>query len=209
MKFNGLYKLLIEYEEDIQEKYTEKQQDYVVVYSGRFQPFHNNHYKTYKDLVNKFGDNVYIATSNKTVPNKSPFNFKEKHKIITTMFKDIPKDKVVQIKNPYNPQEILSKFDDDTVYIAAVGEKDSKRLGGKYFEKYEDGREFKGYKEQGYTYINPLNTLKYNGEIISGTSSRENLGSNEETATKFFNTIYPKFNKDIFNLIRSKILWNF
>ena len=41
---------------------------------------------------------------------------------------------VVQVKNPYNPQEILSKFPEDTTYIAVVGEKDSQRLKGKYFK---------------------------------------------------------------------------
>jgi malate/lactate dehydrogenase len=36
--------------------------NYVVVYSGRFQPFHKGHYATYEHLVKKFGkDNVYIG----------------------------------------------------------------------------------------------------------------------------------------------------
>ena len=39
----------------------------VVVYSGRFQPFHKGHYATYDNLVRKFGkDSVYIGTSNVT-----------------------------------------------------------------------------------------------------------------------------------------------
>jgi hypothetical protein len=37
------------------------------------------------------------------------------------MFPDIPKKQVVKVKNPYKPIEILSKFPDDTVYVAAVG----------------------------------------------------------------------------------------
>jgi nicotinamide mononucleotide adenylyltransferase len=38
----------------------------VVVYVGRFQPFHKGHYGTYSHLVKKFGkDNFYIGTSNK------------------------------------------------------------------------------------------------------------------------------------------------
>ena len=49
----------------------------VVVYSGRFQPFHKGHYATYDNLVRKFGkDSVYIGTSNVTDSKKSPFNFK-------------------------------------------------------------------------------------------------------------------------------------
>ena len=79
----------------------------VVVYAGRFQPFHKGHYATYSHLVKKFGkNNVYIGTSNKTDNNKSPFNFKEKVMIITKMF-GIPKNKIVQVKNPYVPTEVL------------------------------------------------------------------------------------------------------
>jgi len=45
----------------------------VVVYSGRFQPFHKGHYATYDNLVRKFGkDSVYIGTSNVTDSKKSP-----------------------------------------------------------------------------------------------------------------------------------------
>jgi len=46
----------------------------VVVYSGRFQPFHKGHYATYDHLVKKFGkDSVYIGTSDVTDNKKSPF----------------------------------------------------------------------------------------------------------------------------------------
>lgn len=92
----------------------EQTSDRVVVYSGRFQPFHKGHFATYQLLVRKFGkENVYIGTSNKTDNVKSPFGFKEKKYIITKMF-GVPSNKVVQIKNPYAPVEILNKFDSKT-----------------------------------------------------------------------------------------------
>ena len=51
----------------------------IVVYGGRFQPFHKGHYAAYEDLVSTFGkQNVYIGTSNDTSSDKSPFTFKEK-----------------------------------------------------------------------------------------------------------------------------------
>jgi cytidyltransferase-like protein len=51
----------------------------IVVYSGRFQPFHKGHYAAYKNLVSKFGaGNVFIGSSNTTSQPKSPFNFQEK-----------------------------------------------------------------------------------------------------------------------------------
>ncbi|MDA7794046.1 hypothetical protein N8985_08135, partial [Glaciecola sp.] len=86
----------------------------VVIYVGRFQPMHKGHYGTYQHLVKKFGkDNVYVGTSDKVQLPKSPFNFKEKVKIMTTMF-GIPKSKIHRVKNPYKPTEILKKFDEKT-----------------------------------------------------------------------------------------------
>ena len=111
----------------------------VVVYPGRFQPFHKGHHHSYSQLVSKFGKkNVFIATSNKTEAGRSPLGFKEKKVIMTTMF-GIPSSQIVQVKNPYAPSEILNKYDpDSTVLVVAVGEKDSSRLmGGKYFQSFK------------------------------------------------------------------------
>jgi len=53
--------------------------DTVVIYPGRFHPFHKGHKSVYDALVKRFGKNrVYIATSNKVDPPKSPFTFDEK-----------------------------------------------------------------------------------------------------------------------------------
>ena len=174
----------------------------VVVYSGRFQPFHKGHYASYQKLVSKFGtDSVFIGTSNDTSGPKSPFNFKEKKKIATTMF-GIPSNRFVQIKNPYKPVEILSKFDGQTTqYIAAVGEKDADRLKGNYFKPYK-GKQGYGYDEIGYVYATPAEP-----NPISGTDVRNNLGSGDEKkAKKFFLTAYPKFDKSIFDLITGKLI---
>ena len=175
--------------------------DYVVVYSGRFQPFHKGHFATYQHLVKKFGkDNVYIGTSDKTDKLKSPFNFKEKQTIMTKMF-GIPSNKIVQIKNPYAPVEILKKFDENTTaFITVVGEKDEQRLGGKYFTPYKGELEA-GYAEKGHVYISPAQP-----NAISGTDVRNWLGSGEiEDRKKLFSKAYPKFDEKIFQLITSKL----
>jgi Zn-dependent peptidase ImmA (M78 family) len=177
----------------------EKMTKTVVIYSGRFQPFHKGHYAAYQKLVSKFGvNNVYIGTSNKTDNVKSPFNFNEKAKIITKMF-GIPSNKIVQVSNPYAPKEVLSKFDKNTTaYIAAVGEKDADRLAGKYFEPYQ-GETTQGYDVAGYTYIIPPESNQ-----ISGTDVRNWLSS--DNAEKLFLKAYPKFDKEIFKMITSKLI---
>ena len=97
----------------------------VVVYPGRFQPFHLGHKEVFNSLQNKFGrDNVYIATSNKTDGAKSPFSFSDK-----TIFMNaagIPSDRIIEVSNPY---KLPDQFDPtNTVYVAVVGGPDKNRL---------------------------------------------------------------------------------
>ena len=176
----------------------------VVTYVGRFHPFHSGHYATYQHLVKKFGkDNVYIGTSDKVQLPKSPFQFKEKVQIMTTMF-GIPKDKIVKVKNPYTPKEILQSFPEETTaFITVVGEKDKNRLGGKYFEPYK-GKVEKGFADAGYVYVAPSQARG-----ISGTEVRKGMSNpDEQSRIKFFKSVYPKFNQKIFDLVSSRILRN-
>ena len=173
----------------------------IIIYGGRFQPFHKGHYAAYQNLVSEFGKaNVYIGTSNDTSSDKSPFTFKEKKEIATKMF-GVPVTKFIKVNNPYRPMEILSKYDGKiTQYIAAVGEKDASRLKSPYFKPYK-GKAGYGYDEVGYYY-----TVPSEENPISGTDVRKKLGSsNKEVAKKFFLKAYPSFDKDIFKMITTKL----
>lgn len=174
----------------------------VVVYAGRFQPFHKGHYATYEHLVKRFGkQNVFIGTSNQQGGPKSPFNFKEKREIMMKMF-NIPSSQIVQVKNPYQPKEVLDKFDSkSTAFITVVGEKDEARLGGKYFKKY-DGRPESGYIDQGYVYVAPAQP-----NAISGTDVRNWLSAGDDSQRKAgFKKAYPKFDPKIYNLISTRLM---
>ena len=173
----------------------------IVVYSGRFQPFHKGHFATYQNLIKKFGkDNVYIATSNKTDNVKSPFDFREKKTIMTKMFGITP-NKIVQVKNPYAPTEILSNYDAaKTGLISVVGEKDEQRLGGNYFTPYRGKVEF-GYLDKGYVYASPSQS-----NPISGTDVRNWLGKgSDEEKKEGFLKAYPKFDPTVFKFITLKL----
>ena len=173
----------------------------IVVYSGRFQPFHPGHFGMYQHLVKKFGkENVFIGTSNKVESEKSPFNFKEKHEIITTLFK-VPKDKVIQVKNPYKPTEILSKYQpSDTSYLTVVSEKDADRFKGKYFRKWEGNAEV-GYEDGGYLYVGPMFA-----KSVSASDVRKNLSNGtDEDKQEFFKKVYPKLDNKIYKLITTKL----
>jgi len=174
----------------------------VVVYAGRFQPFHKGHNATYEHLVKQFGrDNVYIGTSNKTDNIKSPFKFNEKKMIMTKMF-GISSNKIVQIKNPYAPTEIIGKFNKETTaFITVVGEKDRYRLKGKYFEPYHPDRIEKGYEDKGYVYVAPAQS-----NPISGTDVRNWLSKGSEEQRKSgFKKAYGKFDPKIFKLVSDKL----
>ena len=177
----------------------------VVIYVGRFQPMHKGHAGTYQHLVKKFGkDNVYVGTSDKVQLPKSPFNFKEKVKIMTTMF-GIPKSKIHKVRDPYKPTEILKKFDEKTTaFVTVVGEKDKSRLrpdSGKYFQTYK-GDPSEGYRDRGYVYAAPMS-----GGSVSGTEVRNGLsvGSDEQKKNFFKKRAYGKFNATIFSMITDKL----
>jgi hypothetical protein len=181
---------------------TENIEKEVIVYSGRFQPFHKGHYATYTNLVSKFGkDNVYIASSDKTDNIKSPFKFNEKKTIMMKMF-GIPSNKIVQIKNPYAPIEIISKFPKETTaLITVVGEKDKNRLKGKYFEPYHPDKVTQGYIDKGYVYVSPSTSSP-----ISGTDVRNWLARGSEEQRKVgFKKAYGKFDPKIFKLVSDKL----
>jgi len=185
--------------------------DILVSYAGRFQPFHINHYNVYKHLTEKFGNGVYISTSDKTNTTDSPFNFNEKKDIILTLF-GINKNKIIKIKSPYNLEEFVGNFKNvdlnKTAVIVVVGEKDLQRSVTKYYKTIPKNGELLSYNEndkQPYMYIAPLETLKYDNELISGTLVRKLLSKKEESKD-FFKFLFGKYNDDIYNKYFKRLL---
>jgi hypothetical protein len=104
----------------------------VVTYPGRFQPFHQGHAAVFAQLQKKFGnDNVFIITSNDTSGAKSPFSFSDKYRLMTSA--GVPGDKIIETNNMYVLPEGIDPA--STIFIAAVGEPDKKRLNPDTFIK--------------------------------------------------------------------------
>ena len=97
----------------------------VVLYPGRFQPFHLGHADVFRSLQAKFGrDNVFIATSNKSDNKKSPFNFADKVAFMSAA--GVPSDRILEVVSPY---KLPAQFDPaNTVFVVAVGAPDADRL---------------------------------------------------------------------------------
>lgn len=113
----------------------------IVIYPGRFHPFHRGHKASYDYLVQKYGaGNVFIATSNVQAPITSPFSFEDKEVMMTRL--GIPVSHIAQVRNPYQAQEITSAIDDPehTALVFAVSEKDMSGEGARFkFGTKKDG----------------------------------------------------------------------
>jgi hypothetical protein len=97
----------------------------VVLYPGRFQPFHLGHADVFRSLQGQFGrDNVYIATSNKVELPGSPFNFSDKSVLMHAA--GVPSDRIIEVRDPY---KLPPQFNPaNTIFIVAVGAPDAERL---------------------------------------------------------------------------------
>jgi Cytidylyltransferase-like len=99
----------------------------IVIYPGRFHPFHRGHKASYDYLTQRFGDNaVYITTSDIQAPVTSPFTYADKVEMMTAL--GVPASHVVKVKQPYQPQEITNNLSAEekatTALVIAVSEKD-------------------------------------------------------------------------------------
>ena len=177
--------------------------DKVVVYGGRFQPFHKGHKKVYDALVSKFGSkNVYIATSDVQDGDKSPLAFNDKKEIATKLF-GIPSSKFVKVKQPYQPVEILRGYDDTTTaLIVAVGEKDDSRLGGNYFKPYTNDKNLKGYAVNAYVF-SQLPSNSFGATDVRNMFRNNRMGG--ERKQKEFEKFFGKFDKAIYTKLITKL----
>lgn len=191
----------------------------LVIYPGRFHGFHKGHKSVYDLLAKKFGQsNVYIATSNKVDPPKSPFTFNEKKQIIT--FAGVPADRVVQTTNPYVAKEITSNYDaDNTVLFFAVSEKDMaedprfqfkpKKDGSpSYFQPYKKGAKLEPLSKHGYIITVPTLDFTVNGKPVRSASElrAEFAASDSETQKRIITDMYGQYSPEIHQLMKAKII---
>ena len=184
----------------------------LVVYPGRFQPMGKHHAEVYKKLASKFGkSNTFVVTSNKVALPKSPLNFKEKEMVM----RKHGITNVVQVKNPYQAQELTSKYDPETTALLfAVGKKDMMenprfKVGLKkngepsYFQYYDKNKDnLQPFTQHGYLVVAPHVSLNVPGfGEMSGTTLRAALATADE---KTFKDIMGFFDPKIYNLLQNK-----
>jgi len=189
----------------------------VVIYPGRFHPFHKGHASVYNYLNNKY-DTVYIATSNKIDPPKSPFSFAEKRAMM--VFAGIPAGAIVQSAQPYRAEEILRNFDPATTSVVfAVSGKDMeedprfsfkpKKDGSpSYFQPMpKDAAAMQGFSTHGYIATVPtLDFTVLDKPMRSATELRQNFANaDDETQKQMITDLYGAYDENIHNIMRNKI----
>lgn len=201
----------------------------VVIYPGRFHPFHIGHGKVYKYLKQKYnGAKVFIATSNKTDEHKSPFTFDEKKKMM--ILAGVDPNAIVQTKVPYVATEITDRFDpDNTVIVYAVSEKDmaedprfnfpevgmalltrgEKKGKPAHMQKWPGIENAKPLRDHSYVATVPTFKFEVRGEQVqSATQIRNMIKSADETKLEqILQDLYGRSDipQDIMQLFKSKL----
>jgi cytidyltransferase-like protein len=191
--------------------------DTVVIYPGRFHPFHKGHKSVYDALVKRFGKNrVYIATSNKVDPPKSPFTFDEKRAMMALT--GVDPSRVVQVKNPYQATEITDNFDpQNTIALFAVSDKDMAEDPRFSFKPRKDGqpsyyqpasKDMQGFDKHGYIITVP--TLQFNvlgKPMRSASEFRANFAqADSETQRAMITDLFGQYDPKTHNTMAQKIV---
>ncbi len=207
----------------------------VVIYPGRFQPMLSHHVKVYQAIQQMFPNaDVYIGTSDKVEPEKSPFNFQEKRLIAKAH--GIDPSKVLLAPRPYhnmdyesNFEQMSDNFDPEKVEIFfAVGEKDVAERFPMNNVDEKTGLDMKVRGEPGPKYYQMINTYKQDPqpmskrgyiapidnivddmeEVQSASAFRQAMKSapDKESAKQIFTKEFGEMNNTVFELVYNKIV---
>lgn len=194
----------------------------LVIYPGRFQPFHKGHYAVYNWLSTKFGrNNVYIVTTNKTDNLKSPFNYAEKTYFM--QLTGVPADRIIQASNPYQIESIMQggltvHNPSNTVLLFAVSEKDmaedprfkswTKKDGSPaYFQPLTDIKQTESMEEHGYIMTVPTFDFEVLGHPMRSASELRKLYavSDEKNRQYIIRDLFGKYTREAEQIMNSKI----
>ena len=169
----------------------------IVVMPGGFHPFHAGHASLYQSALQTFpGADVYVAASDDTSERPFPFAIKEKLAKVA----GVKNGQFVQVRSPFRPQEITSKYNPDSdVLIFVRSEKDrneqpkpggTKKDGSPaYFQPYT-GKDLKPFGQ--HAYIEYLPTVEFGPGITSASEIRAMWPKlNEKRKTAMVMSLYP------------------
>jgi Cytidylyltransferase-like len=186
----------------------------VVTYPGRFQPFHLGHKDVFNSLQSQFGsDNVYIVSSDKVEPPKSPFSFSDKVQFMRAA--GIPAHSIIHSAKVYDLPEQFAADKSNIIFVTAVGAPEAKRLGTggqkkdgspAYFQPWKgDLGDAQTADKHGYVIVEPEHskTITVGGtkvDVSHGTPVRalwEKIKGNEKLRKEFIMQMYGQYHADL------------
>lgn len=198
----------------------------IVIFPGRFQPFHEGHKKIYDLAKKQFpAADFFIATADEIAkvkdPERYPFNFAEKKAIMVAA--GIPEQEISLVKQPYKPLEILSNYDANVAKVVyVVGKKDmdtdprfkfgmTKKGTATYFQPFTDLNAMQPFREDGgHGYIFAPATIEFNvgGKKITSASELRSVyrQSDENFRKQIIKAVLGgKFDPRIYSLFNTKL----
>ncbi len=189
----------------------------IVIYPGRFQPFHKGHLAAYRYLIDKFGqENVNIFTSD-VVNDNSPLNFEERKRLMN--FAGVPNEYIWYAAEPYKAEEVINNIKgidpNQTTLVYAISMKDmieDPRFSFKpnpdgspsYMQPYKDS--FEPMNKHCYVLTYPKVDFKVlDKEFDSSAQIREYYPTlDKEQQRLFIRDLYGKYSKDIQKIMNKK-----
>jgi len=221
VKFYALVETLLQQHQQLQQQ----KNNLIVIFPGRFQPFHAGHKKIYDAAKKQFpGADFYIATASETAntkePERYPFNFVEKKEIIKAT--GVKENEIREVRQPYKPVEILKDYDANVAkVIYLMGKKDmesdprfkfglTKKGTPTYFQPFKDLTAMDPFREDGgHGYIYAPSTITFNlgDKNISSATELRNMykAADENMRKEYITQILGKFDPRIFELFNSKL----
>jgi cytidyltransferase-like protein len=172
----------------------------IVVYGGGFQPFHAGHISSYEQAKRAFPSaDFYVASSNDV--KQRPIPFKDKQFLAQQAGVT---DAFVQVSQPVNPQEILTKYNPDKdILILVRSERDpvnyTKKDGSSaYYQPFKSLKDCKPFNPKkdghGYVFVTKKKVFSIGGkEIFSGSQVRSMYSKGDDIERRdMIRDLYPK-----------------
>jgi len=171
----------------------------IVIMPGGFHPFHAGHAALYNSAREAFPDaEVYVAATNDTSSRPFPFVVKEK----LARLAGVEPGHFVQVKSPFQAQEITSKFDpaqDQLIFVRS--EKDATKppqAGGvkkdgspSYLQPLKGQKQLQPFNK--HAYMTYLPTVEFGPGMTSATEIRTAWPQlNDKRKTALVMSLYPK-----------------
>jgi hypothetical protein len=193
----------------------------VVIYPGRFHPFHRGHKASYDYLVKRYGDrNVFVVSSDKQELETSPFSFADKMDMMTKL--GINPGQIAQVANPYQAKEIKDEIDDpeNTILIFAVSEKDMSGEDARFNFKPKkdgtpsymqplpsDGESMKNMTQHAYVAVTPTVNFRVRGADANSASQirKEYIAGNDADRDQIIADLYGNVDPGIRDIFDRKL----